>query len=87
MKADKEIVTRLLKTARGQMDGLLKMVDDDRYCLEISHQLLAVQAVLRKTNREVLKGHLHSCVKDAFEEGNEDEKIDEVLALLDKMVK
>ena len=51
MKADKEKVALLLKTARGQLDGLLKMVEDDRYCMDISNQLLAAQAILKKANR------------------------------------
>ena len=85
MKADKEKVALLLKTARGQLDGLLKMVEDDRYCMDISNQLLATQAILKKANREVV--HLGSCVRDAFEKGNEEEKITEIMDLLDKMAK
>ena len=87
MKADKEKVALLLKTARGQLDGLLKMVEDDRYCMDISNQLLATQAILKKANREVVQGHLGSCVRDAFEKGNEEEKITEIMDLLDKMAK
>ena len=56
MKADKEKVALLLKTARGQLDGLLKMVENDRYCMDISNQLLATQAILKKANREVVHG-------------------------------
>lgn len=63
MKADKAKATRLLKTARGQIDGLLKMVEEDRYCIDISNQLLATQAILRRLNREVLHAHLTSCVQ------------------------
>jgi len=40
MRADKEKVSRLLKTARGQLDGILKMVEDDRYCMDISQQIM-----------------------------------------------
>ena len=87
MKADKEKVALLLKTARGQLDGLLKMVEDDRYCMDISNQLLATQAILKKANREVVEAHLVSCVRDAFEKGNEEEKITEIMDLLDKMAK
>ena len=43
MKADHTQVTRLLKTARGQIDGILKMVEEDRYCLDVSNQLLATR--------------------------------------------
>ena len=41
MMADKKQVARLLKTARGQIDGILKMVEEDRYCIDISHQIMA----------------------------------------------
>lgn len=87
MKADKTKVTRLLKTARGQIDGLLKMVEDDRYCVDISTQILATQAILRSVNKEVLHDHLDSCVKQAFEQGDQQEKIDEVMMIVDKLIR
>lgn len=87
MKADAKLVVPLLKTARGQLDGLLRMVENDRYCMDISNQLLATISILNKVNREVLKGHLHNCVKEAMLEGTEEKKIDEILTLLDKMSK
>ena len=58
MMADKQKVSRLLKTARGQIDGILKMIDEDRYCIDISNQILASQSILKKANGEVLKAHL-----------------------------
>lgn len=87
LKSDKEKATRLLKTARGQIDGILKMVEDDRYCIDISNQLMATQAILRNINRDVLHEHLGSCVKDAFETGDQDEKIKEVMLIIDKLSK
>ena len=50
--ADKKQVTRLLKTARGQIDGILKMVEEDRYCIDISHQIMASEAILKRANKE-----------------------------------
>lgn len=87
MKADEAKITRLLKTARGQLDGLIKMVEEDRYCVDISNQLMATQAILKKVNSEVIKAHLKCCVKDSFVQGNEDEKIEEILKLLEKVSK
>lgn len=87
MQADKESVVRLLRTARGQMDGVLKMVEEDRYCMDISNQLLAIQSVLKKANKEILHAHMKSCVKQAFEQGDGQQKIDEILNLLDKISK
>ena len=43
MRADHEKIRRLIYTARGQLDGILKMVEEDRYCVDISNQLLATQ--------------------------------------------
>ncbi|NMB36080.1 MAG: metal-sensing transcriptional repressor, partial [Firmicutes bacterium] len=41
MRADRELTLRKLKTVRGQIEGLIKMVEDDRYCIDISNQLMA----------------------------------------------
>ena len=65
MKADKKKVTRLLKTARGQIDGILKMIDEDRYCIDISNQIMAASSVLQRANKEVLSAHLKSCASHA----------------------
>ena len=85
MKADHAQVTRLLKTARGQIDGILKMVEEDRYCLEVSSQIMAAQSILKKANRMVLKAHMNSCVKEAVESGDPEEKLAELATLLDKL--
>ena len=88
MQADGEKITSLLRTARGQLDGILKMVEDDRYCMDISHQLLATQAILKRANREILLVHINGCVREAFErvdENAKDEKIAEILSLINKL--
>ncbi len=87
MQADHAKICRLLKTARGQIDGILKMIDEDRYCIDISTQVSATEAILKKVNREILRAHMKCCVKDAFERGNEDEKVDELVNLIEKMSK
>lgn len=87
MKADKVKINRLLKTAAGQIEGILKMVEDDRYCIDISNQILAAQSILKKANNEILKAHMESCVREAFREGNEREKIEEIISIIDKVSK
>ena len=47
---DKKQVLNLLKTSRGQMDGIIRMLEEDRYCVDISKQILSVQALLKKAN-------------------------------------
>ncbi len=76
---------RLIKTARGQLDGIERMIADDRYCVDISTQLLSTQAILNKANREILKGHVEHCVKEAILTGDVDVKLNEILMLMDKM--
>ena len=78
MQADKEKVSALLKTARGQIDGILKMIEQDRYCLDIYHQITATQCVLKKANKEIMTAHMYHCVKEAFEHGDPEEKIQEL---------
>lgn len=84
---DKKEVLNLLKTSKGQLEGILKMVEDDRYCVDISKQILSVQAQLKKANLKIIDQHIKHCVKQAFSEGHGDEKVDEIIQLLDKYVK
>ncbi|MDD6159851.1 MAG: metal-sensing transcriptional repressor [Oscillospiraceae bacterium] len=86
MMADPKTVLPLLKTARGQIDGIIKMVEDDRYCMDISQQVMAVDAMLRKVNREILSAHLKHCVEHAEGDAARAEKIDEFVAALGKLI-
>ena len=61
MMADRKKVEPLLRTARGQIDGVLKMIEDNRYCIDIMMQLQAVESLVHKAQREVLRGHLSGC--------------------------
>lgn len=90
MQADPKKITRLLKTAQGQLEGILKMVEENRYCLDISTQLMAADAILRRANREVLQAHLDRCVLEAVESGDKDaarEKLTELAGVLEKLMK
>jgi len=84
---EKTEVLNLLKTSRGQIEGIIKMMEDDRYCVDVSKQILAVQALLKKANLKLIDQHIKHCVKEAFEEGHGDEKINEVIELIDKYAK
>nr|WP_242854408.1 metal-sensing transcriptional repressor [Oxobacter pfennigii] len=75
-----------LKTARGQLDGILKMIDEERYCIDISKQILAVQSLLKKANIKILKNHINSCVVHAVMVGEGQEKIDEIMYILEKYI-
>ncbi len=86
---DRQQVLNLLKTSRGQMDGIIKMLEDDRYCVDISKQILSVQALLKKANLKIIDQHIKHCVKEAFAEGESagDKKVDEIIELIDKYAK
>jgi len=86
MMADQKTVLRLLKTARGQLDGIIKMVEDDRYCMDISQQVTAADALLRRVNREILTAHLKHCVEHAKDDQERSDKIDELVAALGKIL-
>ena len=87
MRADKQKVAQLVKTARGQLDGVLRMIEDDRYCVDISTQLLAAEAVVRAANREVLSAHMQGCIIEAAKNGDIEQKTDELKKLLEKLMK
>ena len=86
MKADHAQVNRLLKTARGQIDGIIKMVEEDRYCMDISQQVTAADAMLRRVNKEILTAHLKHCVEHAQSDQERSDKIDELVNALGKIL-
>ena len=86
MNNERKKALHLLKTARGQIDGIIKMIEDDRYCVDISNQIMAAQSLLKKSNLIILEKHLHTCVKDACMNDNGDEKIEEIISILQKVM-
>lgn len=74
-----------LKTAKGQIDGVIKMIEEERYCIDVANQLLAVQSLVKNANQEVLSDHLQHCVKNALAMQDADKKIEEVIKILHKM--
>ncbi len=88
MQADQKSVLNRLKTVRGQIEGIIRMVEDDKYCIDISNQLLAAQSILKSTNKMILHSHLQHCLHQSFDdEADKEEKIKELQILLDKLMK
>ena len=85
MTADRQKVKQLLNTARGQIDGILKMIEENRYCIDVSNQIMAAQAILSKVNKMVLHTHLQSCVLNASGDDAKG-KLEEISAILDKLL-
>lgn len=89
MNDEKKKAMNLLKTARGQIDGIVRMIEDDRYCVDISTQILSAIALLKKANINILDQHLKHCVSEAIlkDEHEGEEKINEIVTIIDKYIK
>lgn len=86
LNEEKKKAVQHLKTAKGQIEGILKMIEEGRYCVDVSNQIIAAQSLLKKANMLVLRQHLNHCVKSAFQQDNGDEKMDEVMGILEKII-
>lgn len=83
----KEDVEARLKRLAGQIAGIQKMVEADRYCIDVITQIAAAKAALGKVQNLLLESHINTCVKAAFEEKSKkgrDEKIAELVRVFDK---
>ena len=83
----KTSVMKRLKRIEGQVRGLARMVDDDRYCIDIVTQISAVRAALRRVEEEVLRDHVAHCVEHAIASGNKGEqrrKVGELIEVLSR---
>ncbi|GLK74076.1 metal-sensitive transcriptional regulator [Ancylobacter dichloromethanicus] len=77
-----------LSRIEGQVRGLSRMVEDDRYCIDIVTQVAAVRAALKKVEEEVLRDHLAHCVAHAMASGDADDqraKVSELIEVLGKL--
>jgi DNA-binding FrmR family transcriptional regulator len=72
-----------LKRIEGQVRGVARMVEDDRYCIDIVTQIGAVRAALRKVEEEVLRDHVGHCVEDAIASGNKSQQRRKIAELMD----
>ena len=79
----KTSVMKRLKRIEGQVRGLARMVEDERYCIDIVTQLSAVRAALRRAEEEILADHVAHCVEHAIASGNKAEQRRKVAELMD----
>jgi CsoR family transcriptional regulator, copper-sensing transcriptional repressor len=86
MNEEKKKALQALKTSKGQIEGIIKMLEEGRYCVDISNQIIASQALLKRANLLILRQHLTHCVKDAFLNDTVDDKINEVMSILEKIM-
>lgn len=82
----KKNLTTRLKRIEGQVRGIVKMVDEDRYCDDIINQLSAANAALKSVSRLVLDNHIRSCLVRDIQKGDEG-ILDELIGTIDQMMK
>lgn len=85
MNEEKKKAMQCLKTSKGQIEGIIKMIEEERYCIDVSNQIIAASALLKKANMHILRQHLNHCVKEAFIHNKGEEKVDEIMNLLSKI--
>ena len=83
-KDTQERIIHRLKIAKGQIESVMKMVEDDKYCIDVLHQMQAVESALKETGNLVLENHLKSCVADAIGKGKTEEAIGEIMQVFRK---
>lgn len=84
-KEMKDLISRLNRI-EGQVRGVKKMVEDDRYCIDIVTQISAIQAALNSFNRVLLSEHIRTCVVDDIRNGSE-EIVDELCTTIQKLMR
>ena len=76
-------MTKRLKRIEGQVRGLARMVEEDRYCIDIVTQISAVRAALRRVEEEVLRDHVAHCVEGAIASGNRADQRQKIAELME----
>ncbi len=83
-KDTKERLLHRLKIARGHLDKVITMVEQDQYCIDVIHQSQAIQKALKEVDNLTLENHLHGCVTESIMSGKKDEAILEVMHIFKK---
>jgi DNA-binding FrmR family transcriptional regulator len=74
MQSDGDTVLRRLKTVEGHLRGVVRMVEEDAYCIDIIRQIQAIEAALNKVSSKILEDHLNSCVITAIQGNDRNER-------------
>jgi DNA-binding FrmR family transcriptional regulator len=82
-RRDKGAVLKRLHRVEGQVRGIARMIEEDRYCVDVLTQIAAVRSALDAVAKNLLGEHAHHCVKTAVKAGDGDRAIDELLRVVD----
>ena len=81
-----QLQTRL-RRIEGQVRGVARMIDQDKYCVDVVTQVAAIQAALDKVSLGLLDGHIRGCVRDEIQAGGGEAKVDELLQVMDRVLR
>ena len=80
-KINKKAISHRLKIIAGQVNGISKMIEEDKYCIDILTQSLAIEKVLKEEDKEILNGHLATCTIDQIKSGEEKKATEELVKI------
>ena len=83
----KEQLQTRLRRIEGQVRGVARMIDEDKYCVDVVTQVAAIQAALDKVSLGLLDGHIRGCVREEIQAGGGDAKVDELLQVMDRVLR
>ena len=87
MNDEKKKALQSLKTARGQIDGIIKMIEDDRYCVDILVQISAIRSAIDNVGTIILENHIKGCVSNDLKYGDEEQSEAAIKELMDTIKK
>ncbi len=81
---DKQDLLVRLRRVEGQVKGIQRMIEDDRYCVDVLHQLSSVGAAIHKVATIILSDHIRGCVRDALsDDGGGDHHVEELISVIE----
>jgi DNA-binding FrmR family transcriptional regulator len=86
-RSDKPQLLKRLNRVEGQVRGIARMVEEDRYCIDVLTQISAVRSALDAVALQLLRDHAHGCVRNAVRSGQGDDAIDELLMVVEKFAR
>jgi len=83
----KQDIIKRLNRIEGQVKGIQRMIDDEKYCVDILTQIAAARAAISRVGGLVLENYTKTCMKKAIESGNRDQVMDELMSTIQKFLK
>lgn len=83
-KDTQERILHRLKIARGHLNKVIRMIEEDVYCIDVLHQIQAVGSAITETEGIILENHLKTCALDSIRNGKQEEAVREIMAIFKK---